>query len=41
MKLAGSNMHLIKIQIRRGESLEKKGFASNQDMDGKDLRKGN
>lgn len=35
--LAESNVHLMKIQTRRGESLEKKGFASNLNMDGKGL----
>lgn len=35
--LAESNKHLMKIQMRRGESLEKKGSASNLNMDGKGL----
>lgn len=36
--LAESNTHLMKIQMRRGESLEKKGSASNLNMDGKGLK---
>lgn len=35
--LAESNAHLMKIQIIRGESSEKKGFASSLNMDGKGL----
>lgn len=31
--------HLMKIQMRRGENLEKKGSASNSNVDGKGLKK--